>query len=160
MVSASFRDWLSEQEHRRGALVYLVEWLVVFACALLFWAILILAIRPSMWSLAVAAAVSSVYASATVYIRLMKAAACRKCHTPLALGQEILARRHVRDVERCLEIERGGEEWYGHYLDLYSRQVRVEIVKYRCRRCHAVWEETTMIPDSDYALIRTIDVKD
>ncbi len=160
MVTVSLRDWLAEQEHRKGPVVYLLEWLAVFAAAMLFWTVLILEIRASAWSLAMAAAISSIYASATVYLRLMRSTACRKCHSWLAVTGETLSRRHVRDVERVLEIERGGEEWYGHYLDIYSRQVRIEIVKYRCRRCRAVWEETTLVPDSDYELIRTIDVKD
>jgi hypothetical protein len=160
MVVSSFRDWLAEQERKRGSLVFLLEWLGVFLCALFFWTILILEIRPSVWSLAPAAAISSVYASGTVYVRLLKATACRKCHSSLAFSQEIVGRRHVRDVEKCVEIERGGQQWYGHFIDLYARRYRIEIIKYRCRRCHAIWEETTAVPDSDYELIRTIDVKD
>ena len=160
MVSTTFRDWLAEQEEKKGPLAFLLEWLVVFACALLFWSLLILSVRPSVWSLGVSVAVSSVYASGSVYVRLLKAKACRKCHIPLVLSQEILGRRHVRDEERCFEIEHGGEEWYGHFIDLYSRRYRIEIFKYHCRRCNAVWDETTVMPDSDYELIRTIDVKD
>ncbi|HEX8992937.1 MAG TPA: hypothetical protein VF784_14750 [Anaerolineales bacterium] len=160
MVSATFRDWLAEQEQKKGALAFLLEWLVVFGCALLFWSALILSVRPAVRSLGMAVAVSSVYASASIYIRLLKARACRKCRIPLVLSQEILGKRYVRDEERCLEIEHGGEEWYGHFIDLYSRRYRIEIFKYRCRRCHAVWDETTIVPASDYELIRTIDVKD
>jgi len=160
MLITPFRDWLVEQENRRGPLFFLLEWLMIFAIALAFWVTLLLEIHSSLWSVAAAAAVSSLYASGFVYIRLLRLSACRKCHTPLALSQQEIGRRYVHEMEKCLEIERGGEEWYGHFIDLYSRQYRVEIVKYRCRRCNRVWEKITEEPAADYELVRTIDIKD
>ncbi len=155
-----FREWLREQENRRGPLFFLFEWLIVFTIALAFWAVLLLEIRRSAWNLAAAAGVSSLYASAVVYMRLLRLSSCTRCHSPLAVTKQEIGRRHVQDRERCLEIERGGEEWDGHFIDLYSRQYRIDIVKYRCRRCHRTWEHSTEEPAGDYELIRTIKIGD
>jgi hypothetical protein len=160
MLVTPFRDWLAEQEHKRGPLFFLLEWLSMFAMALSFWVILLLEIHNSSWSVAAAAAISSLYASAFLYSRLLGLSACRKCHSPLALSQQEIGRRCVQDRERCLEIERGGEEWYGHFIDLYSRHYRIEIIKYRCRWCNRVWEQSIEEPAGDFELVRTIDVKD
>lgn len=160
MLVRPFRDWLVEQENRRGPLFFLLEWLILFAIALVFWSILLFEVQGLPWSLVAGAAVASVYASGTVYLRVLGFRKCRKCRSSLAISGQELSRRHVRDVERCLEIERGGEEWYGHFLDLYSRRSRIEIVKYRCRRCNRTWEQTTEEPDGDYKLVRTIELKD
>ncbi len=160
MFVTPFGDWLTEHEHSRGPLFFLLEWLIIFAIALTFWTVLLLEIRRSLWGVAAAVAISSLYASAFLCIRLLGQSTCRKCRSPLAISQQEIGRRHVQDRERCLEIERGGEEWYGHCIDLYSRRYRTEIVKYRCRRCHRVWELTIEEPAGDYVLVRTIDVKD
>ena len=160
MLITPFKDWLAEQEHKRPPLIFLLEWLLVFALAMPFWVVLLLEIRNSPWLIAGAAAFSSLYASAFVYVRLMGLAACRKCRAPLALTEQELGRRPVHEEERCLEIEHGGEEWYGHYVDLYARRYRVEIVKYRCRWCKSVWEQRMAIPADEYTLIRTIEVED
>ena len=159
MLITPFRDWLSEQEHKRGPLFFLLEWLTMFAIALGFWAILLLEIHTSPWTVAAAVAISSLYASAFLYIRLLGRSACRKCHSPVDFSQQEIGRRHIQDRERCLEIERGGEEWYGHFIDLYTRHYRIEIVKYRCRRCNRVWEQSIEEPAGDYKLVRTIDLK-
>jgi hypothetical protein len=160
MLITPFRDWIAEQENKRGPHFFLLEWLIVFAIAMAFWAILLLELHRSPWSVAGAAAISSLYASGLVYIRLLRLSACGKCHSPLALSQQEIGRRYVRERERCLEIERGGEQWYGHFIDLYSRRYHVEIVKYRCRRCNRIWEHLTEEPAGDYELLRTINLKD
>jgi hypothetical protein len=160
MIVTSVRVWLAEQEHKKNPSIFLLEWFAIFAVALLFWTIVFFEIRTSMRSVAMATAVASLYASALVYLRLYKLTACRKCNSPLAFSQEEIARRHVRDAEKCVEIEHGGEEWCEHFVDLYARQYRVEIIKFRCRRCHATWEEERDSPLSDYELVRTINLKD
>lgn len=160
MLISPFQDWLAEQETKRGPLFYLFEWLVIFTIALLFWTILIEELRRSAWNLAAAAAVSSLYASFVIYPRLFRLSACSKCHSPLAITRQEVGRRHVSDTERCVEILHGGEEWYGHFIDLYTRPYRVEIIKYRCRHCGHVWERLTEEPGGKYILVRTIDVKD
>ena len=160
MLIAPFRDWLVEQENKRGHLFFLLEWLMIFAVALAFWVVLLLEIHSTLWSVAAAAAVSSLYASCFTYLRLLRLSVCRKCRAPLALSQQEIGRRYVHETEKCLEIERGGEEWYGHFIDLYSRRYRVEIVKFRCRRCHRVWEQLAEEPAADYELVRTAEVKD
>jgi hypothetical protein len=160
MLVTPFRDWLAEQERRRGLLFFLLEWLMIFAAALAFWTVLLLQIHRSTWSVAAAAAISSLYASFSIYIRFLRLSVCRKCHSPLALTQRVIGHRYVQERERCLEIERGGQEWYGHFIDLYTRHYRVEVVKYRCRRCNRVWEQSTEEPAGNYELVRTIEVKD
>jgi len=160
MFVTPFRDWLVEKERKGRPIVFLLEWLAAFMIAVVFWVVLLLELGSSFWSLAAAATISSVYASGFVYIRLLRFTACEKCHSPLAFSQQAIGRRYVHHQEKCLEIEHGGEEWYGHFIDLYSRPYRVEIIKYRCRRCHAVWERVTMEPAGDYVLVKTIKVKD
>jgi membrane protein implicated in regulation of membrane protease activity len=160
MFVTPFRDWLGEQERKGRPLTFLLEWLSIFAVALLFWIVLFLEVGTSFWSLAAAAALSSVYASGFVYVRLLQLTTCEKCKSPLALSQQVIGKRTVHQEEKCLEIEHGGEEWYGHFIDLYSRQYRVEIVKYRCRWCHSIWERVTIEPVDDYVLVRTIELKD
>ncbi len=114
MLITPFRDWLVEQEDKRGPLFFLLEWLMIFAAALAFWISVLLQIHSLPWSAVEAAAASSVYAAAFIYLRLCGRSACRTCHSPLALSQQEMGRRHIQDRERCVEIERGGEEWYGH----------------------------------------------
>jgi hypothetical protein len=160
MFVSPFRDWLAEQERRRRPDIFLIEWLLVFALALLFWAVLFLAIGTTVWSVVAAVAVSSLYASGFVYVRLLEQDTCGRCGSPLALTQQVIGRRYLHEVEKCLEIERGGEEWYGHFIDLYARRFRVEVVKYRCRRCGSVWEKVTLEPLCDFELVRTIPIKD
>ena len=156
----SIPEWLVEQEHKRSRLVFVLEWLFIFAFALLFWIIIFYKIHASQLSMAAALAVASFYASGVVYLRLIRETGCQKCKSLLPLSREVVSRRHVRDEERCFEIVRGGEEWDGHFIDLYSRNYRVDIVRVRCRRCRAKWDEVEVFPTSDYKLVRTIDVKD
>jgi len=106
-----------------------------------------------------AAAVASVYASGLVYLRLIKETGCKKCKSLLPLSREEIAHRHVHDEEHCLEIEHGGVEWDQHFIDLYTRIYRVEVVRFRCRRCHTTWDEVEQFPITDYKLVRTIDLK-
>ena len=160
MIVTSVRDWLAEQERKKRPLVFLWEWLSIFAFGLLFWTIVFFEIHISLWSVAAAATVACVYASSLIYLRVLQLTACSKCNSPLAFSREEIGRRHVRDAEKCLEIEHGGEEWYEHFIDMYSRRTRVEIVKFRCRRCHAIWEEVKEFPLTDYELVRTIHLKD
>src|SRR5512142_673737 len=114
-----FKDWLDEQEHKRPPLIFFAEWTLVFVLVLPFWVFVLLQIQGSAWSLAAFIGLSSVYASGLVYARLLKVAPCRKCGAPLSLTQQELGRRTLHRIEKCIEIERGGEEWYGHYLDIY-----------------------------------------
>ena len=155
-----FKDWLAEQEHKRPPLIFFAEWAFVFALALPFWVVILVQMQGPKWSLVGSIALASVYASGLVYSRLLKLAPCRKCGAPLALTQHELGRRTIHEIEKCIEIERGGEEWYGHYLDIYSRRYSVEIVKLRCRWCGKVWEERVEDAAEAYKLVRTIEVKD
>ncbi len=160
MIVTPIGDWLVEQEHKKRPFVFVLEWLSVFALSLLFWTIAFFEVRTSLLSVAAAVMVSSVYACSFIYLRVLQLTACTKCNSPLAFSRQEIGRRHVRDAEKCLEIEHGGDEWYEHFIDLYSRRMRLDIVKFHCRRCHATWEEVKEFPLTDYQLVRTINLKD
>lgn len=159
MIVTSIHDWLAEQEHRKNHAIFLLEWLAIFTLAWLFWTCVLFELHVSASSITTAAAISTIYASAFVYIRLYKESACKKCNSPLLFNREEIGRRYVHNEEQCVEIEHGGVEWMEHYIDIYSRLYRVEVIRFRCRRCHTVWEKTEQSPVSDYQLVRTIDLK-
>ena len=160
IMHPSLSSWLSEQEHKRHSPVFLCEWLATFALAWLFWLLLFHKLEISARATAGAAAIAALYASVFVYLRLFPVTRCAKCRSPLPLIREEVGRRRVRDEELALEVERGGEEYWGHFIDLYQRIYGVDIVRFRCTRCGAVWESVEHVPVSDYRLVRTIRVKD
>jgi hypothetical protein len=143
---------------RKKPAIFLVEWVLVFTLAWCFWNVLLFKLQGSFPSLAAVGAISVFYSSAFVYLRLLKESGCKKCHSLLPFLCQEIGRRHVRDEELILEVEHGGEAWTRHYLDLYVRTYRVEIVRFRCRRCHAVWDETQSVRAPDNRLVRTIDL--
>ncbi len=160
MFVNSIPDWLVEQERKKSPSIFLLEWVSIFAIAWLFWTCLFFQFHVSVSSVAASAAVSTLYACGFVYIRLFKETGCKKCKNPLPFSREEIGRRYVHNEERCVEIEHGGVEWSEHFIDIYSRVYRVEIVRFRCRRCRSVWDEREQSPASDYKLVRTIDLKD
>lgn len=160
MIFDSISDWLLEQEHKKKPAVFLLEWFFTFAFAVTFWTVLFYEFEASIRSTAVAATISVLYACGFVYLRLLPLTRCKKCNSPLPLARKEIGRRHIHDEEKCLEIEHGGEEYWGHFIDLYHRIYRMDIVKFRCRRCHAMWEEVEQVPASGFRLVRTINVKD
>jgi hypothetical protein len=100
------------------------------------------------------------YACGFVYLRAFPITSCKRCRSLLPLIRQEIDRRHVHDEERCLEIERGGEDYWQHFIDIYNRVYRVEIVRFRCRKCHRVWDEEEQSPASKFRFVRTITVKD
>ena len=160
MMFKSVSDWLLEQEHKKKPAIFLLEWLSIFVFAELFWAFLFHELETSIRFAVVATAISMLYACGFVYIRLFPLTKCKKCSSLLPLVREEVSRRHAREMETCLEIEHGGEEYWGHFIDLYYRIFRVDIVRFRCRRCHAVWDEMERVPAADYKMIRRINIKD
>jgi hypothetical protein len=159
MPIKSIRDWLKEHEQKNHS-VFLLEWLSIFAIALAFWTFLFHKLEISPWSTAAAATTAVLYACGFIYLRVYQATRCRKCNSPLPLMRQEVGRRRTHDEERCLEIERGGEDYEAHFIDIYYRIYHVEIVKFRCRSCHKVWEETERSPASNFKFVRTICVKD
>lgn len=158
MPGSSAFDWLKEQEKRRSPSVFTLEWIFVFALAGLFWTGVLSMLEGVRPSNALVIAVAAFYASATVYVRLFNVTRCQKCRSPLPLLREELDRRYVRDRESCVELEFGGPAFGRHLLQLYSRRLRVESVRCRCRRCRGIWQEIEEVPVSDYELVRTIDL--
>jgi hypothetical protein len=158
MLGNSIWDWFLEQEHRRNPAIFFLEWVSIFTPACLFWTVVFSRLQASQPSLAEVGIVSAVYGSVVVYLRLLGETGCHKCHSPLPLQVEEVSRRHVRDEERTLEVERGGEAWGRHFLDLYVRIYEVAIIRLRCRRCQAVWDETEISPSSGYRRVRTLDL--
>jgi len=160
MIFKSISDWLSEQERRKKSSIFFWEWILFFAIAAFFWTFLFRGLGASFRSTAAAAIVSALYACGFVYLRVFPLTRCKKCNSLLPFLRTEISRRQVRDMEMCLEQEHGGEEYWGHFIDLYYRVYRADIVRFRCRRCHAVWDETEWVPSSDYKLVRRINVKD
>ena len=159
MVFKSIPDWLKEQEQKNHSF-FLLEWISTFAFALVFWITLFFKLEISFWSIAAAATTSALYASGFIYLRAFPITRCKKCNSMLPLVREEISRRRIHDEERCLEIERGGEDYYQHFIDIYNRIYHVEIVRFRCRRCHRAWDEVEQSPASKYRFVRTITVKD
>ena len=135
-----------------------LEWIMVCLLAAIFWTGVLFKLRGSYPSIGTVGVVSAFYGSAFLYVRLLQDTGCKKCHSLFPFVREEVGRRHVRDEEQCKESERGGEAWGQHYLDVYARVQHVEIVKFRCRRCHAVWDVTQKMPATAYRRVRTIDI--
>ena len=160
MMHPSISRWLSEREHKPQSLIFLFEWLSTFALAWLFWLLLFHELEVSVRSTAAATSLAALYACVFVYFRLFPVTRCTKCRSLLPLIREEIGRRSTHEEEMSLKIERGGEEYWGHFIDIYHRIYTVDIVKFRCTRCGAVWETVEHVPESDYRLVRTIKVKD
>ena len=58
-----------------------------------------------------------------------------------------------------MEIEYGGEEWDQHFVHVYCRVRRGDIVTFRCRSCDKVWEEKVELPGSSYKLVKRMDLQ-
>lgn len=158
MSGNSIWNWFVSQEQRMNPAVFLVEWVLVFLPAWFFWTVVLSRLQGPHPSLATVGAISAFYGSAFVYLRLLKETGCKKCHSLLPFLSAEVSRRPVRDEELIMETEHGGEAWSRHYLNLYIRTYRVEVVRFRCRRCHAIWEETRRTSASGYRRARTIDL--
>ena len=156
MIFHSLPEWLREQEQKKNRSIFLLEWILAFACALLFWIVLFLKLEKTIGSIAAAALISTIYACGFVYVRLHPLTNCNKCHTLLPLVRKEIDRRHLRDEEKCVEIVRGGEEYWGHFIEIYNRVYRVEMVRFRCVKCKAVWDEVEHLPASKYKYVRTM----
>lgn len=156
----SIPDWLTEQEHKKNPSIFLLEWISIFAFAFLFWNFLFLELVNSYSLTPAAATISALYACGFVYIRIYPVTRCKKCNSLLPLMREEIGRRFIHDEEKCKEIERGGEEYWGHFIEIYNRIYRVDIVRFRCVKCKATWEEVEQNPASKYKFIRSIEVKD
>jgi hypothetical protein len=160
MKFGSLKDWLSELENKKSPAVFVGEWLFSFALSALFWSIVFFEAEAPVQSTASAVAIATVYAFAIVYVRLLPLTRCKKCNGLVPLAREEIGRRHLHERERCLEVEHGGEQYWGHYIELYYKIYRVDVVRYRCRMCHAVWEVREESSTSDFRYARTIQIKD
>lgn len=160
MLLDSISHWLIEQEHKKNLSFFALEWLSTFAVAFLFWNFLFIELKNSYMSTPAAAAISFLYACGFVYSRIYPVTHCKKCKSLLPLVREEINRRHIHDEEKCVEVERGGVEYPEHFIDLYNRIYRVDIVRFRCVKCKATWEEVEQNPASDYRFVRSIKVKD
>ncbi len=157
MKPDSTPDWLTE--HEKNYSVFLLEWLAIFAGAWLFWTCVFFELHVSTSSVVTAAAISALYACLLVFPRLFQETGCKKCNSLVPLVREEIGRRRLRNEEKCVEVEHGGPEWMEHWIDIYSGIHQVEIVRYRCRRCGAVWDELGRSPASHYKHVRTINLR-
>ena len=156
----SLTTWLTEQELKNNHSAFLFEWIFTFTLAFLFWSLLFFKIEDSFMSVETAAAMSILYASCLVYVRLFPMTGCKKCSSLLPLIRKEIGRRHIQDEDRCVEIEYGSEAYCRHYIDQFNRTYRVDKVRFRCRRCKRDWEEIVQYPVSNYQYLRTIDFSD
>lgn len=152
-------SWLTKQEGRRTYTIFLVEWLSIFAIAWMFWSVMFFAAPGSIPPGLAATILSGLYATCMVYGRLLRATGCKKCSSALPFMRKEIGRRHLRDQEDCVELEYGGSEWDQHFMHVYCRIIRSDIVTYRCRKCDQVWEEKVELPGSGYRLVRRMDMK-
>ncbi len=159
MSKNPFQSWLSVQERRRTHLIFLVEWLSMFAIAWFFWYILFRLAPGSIPPRTAAIAVSALYATAVIYGRLLRATGCRRCANPLPFLRVEVGRHRLPDQEDCIEVQYGAEEYGQELIQVYCQVVRADMVTYRCRSCGQMWEERVEHPGQGYQLVRRADRK-
>ena len=159
MPKSPFQDWLEIQEHARNRSIFLVEWLSLFAIAWLFWSALFFSAPGSLNPALAATILSGLYATCMIYGRSLKATGCRVCSNPMPFLRYEVGRWHLPDVEKCVELEFGGEEWDQHFVHVYCKVARTDVVAYRCRKCGKAWDEKVELPGTGYKLIRRLDLK-
>ena len=152
-----FQSWLAVQERRRSYLMFLLEWLALFAMAWMFWSVMFWAAPGSMPPRVAAIAVSALYATCLIYGRLLRATGCRKCSSASPFVRQEVGRRRLPDQEDCMEVQYGAEEYGQETMQVYSRVVRAEMVTYRCRDCGQLWQERVELPGPGYQLVRRVD---
>ncbi len=157
MSKSPFENWLQILEYRKNHLIFLVEWLVIFAIAWIFWTVIFIAAPGSAPAGLIATLVALLYATSIVYGRMMKTTGCRKCASPWPLVRKEMGRRHMRDEEHCIEVEYGGEEYGQHLVQVYCKVIRADMVTYSCRQCGQTWEERVELPGTGYKMVRRID---
>jgi hypothetical protein len=158
MLRDPFEEWLSTQEYKRSHLIFLVEWLAIFAAGWLFWSVLFILAPGSVAPGLAATFVSGLYATCLLYGRLLRVTGCRRCASPMPFMRREIGRRHLRGREQCKELEYGGEEWGRHYVRTYCKVVRTDFVTYRCHKCDQVWEEKVEVPISGYRPVERRDL--
>ena len=151
------QDWLTIQEYKKASSIFLIEWIALFVMAWMFWSTMFFWAPGSVPPGQAAAIVAALYATALVYGRLLRVTGCRKCNNPLPFMRREVGRWHLRDHEHCIEVEYGGEEYGTHFVHVYSKVVRADIVTYRCRKCDQAWEERVELPSAGYKFVRRID---
>ncbi len=151
MSNSPFQNWLLTQEYNGSRVIFLVEWLALFAMAWAFWSVLfLLAPGSSMGPGLAATLVAGLYATSLIYGRLLRVTGCKKCASPMPFLRREVARWHAGQREECVEMEYGGEEYERHYVRIYAKVVRTDVVVYRCRQCRQAWEEKVELPSGGY----------
>ena len=159
MPKSPFRDWLTTQEYKRSYAIFLVEWLAIFAIAWLFWWVMFFGGRGSVAPELAATITSGLYATCIIYGRLLRVTGCRKCGNPMPFMRREIVRRHLHDQEDCIELEYGGDEWDQHFVHVYCKVIRADMVTYCCRKCEQVWQEKVELPGPGYKRVDNIDLK-
>ena len=159
MPQKPLQNWLAVQEYKNPHTIFLVEWMSIFAIAWLFWFLVFFSAPGSVPPGLAATFISGLYASCLVYGRLLQVTGCRKCPSALPFMRQEIGRRHLRDEEQCLELEYGGPEWDQHFVHVYCRVRRADIVTFRCRSCQKVWEEKVELPGSRYKRVKRLILK-
>lgn len=159
MPRKSLDSWLVTLERQKNHSVFLVEWMSVFAIAWLFWSLMFFAAPGTIPPSVAATVLAGLYATGLIYGRVLRATGCKKCHSALPFMRQEVGRRHLPEQEDCIELEYGGAEWDVHFVQVYCRVLRSDIVTYHCRRCDQTWEEKVQLPRSGYRLVRRMDIR-
>lgn len=159
MSKTPFHSWLAIQERRRSSIIFLVEWLALFASAWMFWWVMFWAAPGSLSPRIAATAVSALYATALIYGRVLRATGCKRCSSPMPFLRKEIGRRQLPDQEDCIEIEYGGEDFGLTTMQTYCQIVRSEMVTCQCSHCGQMWEERVQLPGSGYQLVRRTDIE-
>jgi hypothetical protein len=159
MPNDLFDRWLTRLEHRRTHSIFLVEWLAIFTIAWLFWVLMFEWAPGSIPPGLAATLVSGLYATCLIYGRVLRVTGCRKCNNPMPFLRREVGRWHLPDHEECIELDYGGDEWDRHFVHVYCKVARADIVAYRCRKCDQLWEEKIELPGSGYKLVRRTEMK-
>jgi hypothetical protein len=158
MPKRPFQHWLTLQERQKNHSFFIVEWVSIFTIAWLFWSLMFFSVPGSLPPWQTATIIAALYASCVVYGRVLRLTGCRKCGSPLPLLRQEIGRRHTRDQEHRVEREYGGPQWDRHFVDVYCRVQRNDIVTYRCSKCDQIWEEKIELPGSNYKFLGRMDL--
>jgi len=81
---------------------------------------------------------------------MLRATGCRKCGSPLPFLRQERGRTAVHRKQKFLDVYTSEGKDSRHWLETYSKWVRVELVVYRCRRCGREWTESQTRSESLY----------
>lgn len=160
MISRSFADWLIEREQRMNPLVFIAEWIFIFALSLVTCTIFFLLQDRLASTASGSTASSALFACVLVYVRSLRVTGCTKCGSPLLFLRKEIDRKAVGNREKYVEVGRSWSQGPASLVDIYSKNCRVERVRFRCKKCRAEWVEEQQFSTSSYRFDHSINLND